>query len=163
MAKDVSFDIVSKVDMQEVDNAINQVNKEISQRYDFKNSKADVKIDGNELKLVADSEFKITSVIDIIQSKMLKRKVSIKNLEYGKLEQSSNGLVRQSINIKQGIEQNTAKSIIKDIKDRKIKVQTQINGDTLRVSGKNIDDLQTTIKMLKEKDYGIELQFINYR
>lgn len=163
MAKDSSFDVVSNVDMQEVDNAINQVRKEISQRYDFKNSNVEVKVEENELKLLADSDFMLTSVIDIIQSKMLKRKVSIQNLEYGKVETASGGLVRQIIKIKQGIDQSVSKVIVKDIKDNKIKVQAQINGDTLRVTGKNKDDLQATIQLLKSKDYGIELQFNNYR
>lgn len=163
MAKDVSFDVVSKVDMQEVDNAINQTKKEISQRYDFKNSKTEVSIEDNDLKITTDNEFMLKNAIDILQSKLIRRQVAIKNLEYGKVEPASGGLVRQIIKIKQGIETEKAKEMVKDIKSSKLKVQTQIMEDQLRVSGKNKDDLQAVIGFLKEKDYNIELQFVNYR
>lgn len=163
MAKDASFDVVSEIDMQEVDNAVNQANKEISQRYDFKNSKSEISIENGDLKVVADDEFKLKSVIDILQSKLIRRKVPIKNLDYGKVEEASGGLVRQIIKIKQGIETEIAKKIVKDIKTLKLKVQAQIMSDQVRVSGKNRDDLQTVIRFLKEKDYGVELQFTNYR
>lgn len=163
MAKDASFDVVSVVNMQEVDNAVNQTNKEISQRYDFKNSKSQVSIEGEELKVIADDDFKLRSVIDILQSKLIRRQVSIKNLEYGKAEEASGGTIRQIIKIKQGIETELAKKIVKDIKNSKIKVQAQIMNDQVRVSGKNRDDLQAVIALLKEQDYNIELQFTNYR
>ncbi len=163
MAKDESFDVVSTVDMQEVDNAVNQVNKEISQRYDFKNSKSDVSTEGNNLKIISDDEYKLTSVIDILKTKLIKRKVSIKNLSYGKVEEASGGLAKQTVEIKQGIETDIAKKIVKDIKNLKIKVQAQIMDDMVRVSGKNRDDLQTVMQHLKEQDYGLELQFTNYR
>lgn len=163
MAKDASFDIVSKVDMQEVDNAINQTNKEISQRYDFKNSKSTVTIEGEDIKVVAEDDFKLRSVIDILQSKLIRRKVAIKNLEYGKVETGSGGLLRQIIKVKQGIETDKGKDIIKDIKNSKIKVQPQYLDNQVRVSGKNRDDLQAVIQLLKDKDYGVELQFTNYR
>jgi len=164
MAKDESFDVVSEVNMQEVDNAVNQTNKEISQRFDFKNSKSEVSIEEDkELKIIADDDFKLKSVIDILQSKLIRRQVSIKNLEYGKVEEASGGTVRQIIKIQQGIETELAKKIVKDIKNLKIKVQAQIMNDQIRVSGKNRDDLQAVIKFLKEEDYNIELQFTNYR
>ncbi|NMA02075.1 MAG: YajQ family cyclic di-GMP-binding protein [Clostridia bacterium] len=163
MAKDASFDIVSKVDMQEVDNAINQTNKEISQRYDFKNSKSTVAIEDGDIKVVADDDYKLRSVIDILQSKLIRRKVAIKNLEYGKVETAGGGLLRQIIKVKQGIESEKGKEIIKDIKNSKIKVQPQYLENQIRVSGKSRDDLQAVIQLLKDKDYGVELQFTNYR
>lgn len=163
MAKDASFDIVSVVNMQEVDNAVNQTNKEISQRYDFKNSKSQVTKEGEELKVLADDDYKLRSVIDILQSKLIRRQVSIKNLEYGKVEEASGAMARQIIKVKQGIETELAKKIVKDIKNSKLKVQAQIMNDQIRVSGKNRDDLQAVIALLKQQDYNIELQFTNYR
>lgn len=163
MAKDASFDVVSEVNMQEVDNAVNQTNKEITQRYDFKNSKSNVSVEGNEIKIIADDDFKLKSVVDILQSKLIRRQVSIKNLEYGKVEEASGGLVRQIVKVKQGIETEIAKKIVKDIKNLKIKVQAQIMNEQVRVSGKKLDDLQVVIQFLKEQDYGLELQFTNYR
>lgn len=163
MAKDSSFDIVSVVDMQEVNNAVNQANKEIAQRYDFKNSKSEITVDEENLKIISDNQYKLESVIDILQTKLIKRNVSIKNLEYGKIEEASGGTVRQIIKIKQGIESEKAKEIVKVIKDTKIKVQAQIMGDQVRVTGKNKDDLQEILHLLKEKDFGIELSFTNYR
>ncbi|KUO49834.1 MAG: hypothetical protein APF76_00900 [Desulfitibacter sp. BRH_c19] len=163
MAKAETFDVVSRVDMQEVDNAINQTNKEIQQRYDFKNSKSIVSLEEDNVKVIADDDFKLRSVIDILQTKLVRRKVPIKNLEYGKAEDASSGTVRQLIKLKQGIESETAKKIVKDIKGMKIKVQAQIMDDQVRVSGKNRDDLQTVIAFLKEQDYKLDLQFTNYR
>ncbi|KJS21500.1 MAG: hypothetical protein VR72_10165 [Clostridiaceae bacterium BRH_c20a] len=165
MAKDESFDVVSEVNMQEVDNAVNQTNKEIKQRFDFKNSKSEVSLeeDKKEIKIIADDDFKLRNVIDILQSKLIRRQVSIKNLEYGKVEEASGGTVRQIIKVQQGIETELAKKIVKDIKNLKIKVQTQIMNDQIRVSGKARDDLQAVIKFLREQEYNIELQFINYR
>lgn len=163
MAGESSFDIVSKVNMQEMDNAVNQSIKEIQQRYDFKNSKTEITLEGQELKVLTDDDFKLKSVIDILQTKMIKRQVAIKNLDYGKVESASGGAVRQTITIKQGLESETAKQIVKDIKGLNLKVQAQIMGDQVRVTGKNKDDLQTVIQTLKNKDYHVELQFINYR
>jgi len=163
MAKDSSYDIVSIVDLQEVNNAVNQANKEISQRYDFKNSKSNVSVEDNNIKVIADDEYKLDSVTDILKTKLIKRKVSIKNLDYGKVDNASGGLVRQNITIKQGIDTEAAKTIVKDIKNLKIKVQAQIMNEQVRVSGKNKDDLQNVIQFLKEQDYGLELQFTNYR
>lgn len=163
MAKDESFDVVSRINMQEVDNAVNQTTKEIQQRYDFKNTKSKVNLEEDSIKIVADSDFKLKSVIDILQTKMLRRKVPIKNLEYGKIEEASGGLVRQSIRLKQGIEAETARKMVKDIKGLKLKVQAQIMDEQVRVSGKNRDDLQAVIAFLKEQNYQLDLQFINYR
>ena len=163
LAKDESFDVVSKVNMQEVDNAINQTNKEIQQRYDFKNSKAAVSLEDDALKVVAEDDFRVKSVIDILQTKLLRRQVPIQNLDYGKLENAGGGTVRQLIKLKQGLEVETAKQIIKDIKGLKLKVQSQIMEDQVRISGKNRDDLQQVIAFLREQDYGQELQFTNYR
>lgn len=163
MAQEYSFDVVSKVDMQEVDNAINQTKKEISQRYDFKSSKSQVTVEKEEIKIIADNEFMLKSVIDILQTKLIRRNVAIKNLEYGKIEQASGGLVRQLIKIKQGIQDDKTKDMVKDIKNLKLKIQSQIMGDQVRITGKNKDDLQEVIKILKQNDYGQDLQFINYR
>lgn len=163
MAKDVSFDIVSKVDMQEVDNAINQTKKEIAQRYDFKGSKTEIDINKNEIKIISDSEFHLQSVIDILQSKMIKRGISIKSLSYGKVENGTSNTIRQIITIIVGIDKEKGKDIIAYIKKLSVKVQAQIMEEQLRVSGKNKDDLQIVIQELKNNDFGLDLQFVNYR
>src|SRR3989304_1603183 len=159
-----SFDIVSKVDEQEVDNAVNQAIKEMSQRYDFKGSKSEIKWEKKEeVTITADDDYKLKAVIDILQTKLAKRGVSLKSLEYGKVEDASGGLKRQVIKILQGIPQDKAKEISKSIKDLKLKVEAQIQGDQLRISGKKVDDLQEAIRSLKEKDLKIALQFVNMR
>ena len=164
MAKEPSFDVVSEVDMQEVNNAINQTVKEITQRFDFKGTKSVVEVEnGNSIKIVTEDDTRMRNIVDILQSKFIKRGVSIKNLEYGKVESAAGGMVRQSIRIKQGIEADVAKKITKDIKESKLKVQTQLQDDQVRVSGKKIDVLQAVIALLKGKDYGVELQFSNFR
>ena len=163
MAKAESFDVVSIVNMQEVDNAINQTNKEIKQRYDFKKSKSEVSVEEEHIKIIADDDFKLKSVIDILETKLVGRKVPIRNLEYGKVEEASGGTVRQLVKLKQGIESETSRKMVKDIKGLKLKVQAQIMDDQVRVSGKNRDDLQAVIGFLKENDYKLALQFINYR
>jgi uncharacterized protein YajQ (UPF0234 family) len=163
MAKDVSFDIVSTVDMQEVDNAVNQATKEIGQRYDFKNSKSKVEIEGESLKILADDDYKLRSIVDIVKDKMIKRKVPIKNLGFEKVEEASGGMLRQIVKIQNGIETEKARAIVKDIKQLGLKVQAQIMELQVRVSGKNRDDLQAVIQALKANDYGVELQFVNYR
>lgn len=159
-----SFDIVSKVDTQEVDNAVNQATKEIQQRYDFKGSKSEIKWDKKEeIIVVGDDDNKLKSVIDILQTKFVKRGVSLKSLEYGKVEEASGGLKRQSIKILQGIAVEKAKEIIRIIKDSKLKVQAQIQDEQIRVSGKSIDDLQGVIQMLKGRDLDLNLQYVNMR
>jgi len=164
MAKENSFDIVSEVALQEVDNAVNQTVKEISQRYDFKGSKAEVElVKDDEIKIIADDEYKLKSVIDILQSKMIKRGVSLKFLDYGKIEPASGGTVRQMITIKRGIPTEKGKEIVAAIKKLKLKVQAQIQDDQVRVSGKDRDELQKVIQAVKEQDFGLELQFTNYR
>ncbi len=164
MAKEPSFDVVSEVDMQEVNNAINQTVKEITQRFDFKGTKSVVEVEnGNSIKIVTEDDTRMRNIVDILQSKFIKRGVSIKNLKYGKVESAAGGMVRQSVRIKQGIEADVAKKITKDIKESKLKVQTQLQDDQIRVSGKKIDDLQAVIALLKGKDYGVELQFSNFR
>jgi len=163
MASEASFDIVSKVDMQELNNAVRQAEKEIETRFDFKGSKSSITIEKDELVVVSDDEYKLKSVIDILQSKMVKRGVPIRNLEYGKIEPAAMGTVRQRIKLKQGIDQEAAKKINTMIRDSKLKVKSQIQGDQIRVSGKSRDDLQAVIRMLKAADVGLELQFTNYR
>jgi len=158
-----SFDIVSKVDMQEVDNAVTQATKEIGQRYDFKGSKSQITQEKDAVKILADDDYKLKAVIDVLQSKFLKRNISIKALQYGKVEPASGGLVRQIITVQQGISKEKGKEIIAAIKDSKIRVQAQIQDDQVRVTGKNRDDLQEAIALLKSKDLDVEMQFTNFR
>jgi uncharacterized protein YajQ (UPF0234 family) len=156
---------VSEVNIQEVKNALDQTMKEINQRFDFKGSKSKVTLEENEtvLVLVSDDDAKLKSVIDILQNKLIKRGVSIQALDYGKVEQALAGTVRQKITITQGIASEKAKDITKAIRDAKFKVQAQIQGDQLRVTSKSRDELQSVIAFLKGKDFGIPLQFTNYR
>ena len=158
-----SFDIVSKVDLQEVDNAVNQTVKEIIQRYDFKGSKSEVTLEKEVVKILADDDFKLKAIVDILQSKFLKRGLSLKALDYGKKETASGGMVRQAITVQQGISKEKGKDINAAIKETKLKVQSQIQDDQVRVTGKSIDDLQEVIRILKGKDLGVELQFVNFR
>ena len=158
-----SFDIVSKVDMQEVDNAINQVKKEITQRYDFKGTKSEIDLKDEAITVLADDDYKLKAIIDILQSKILKRDISLRSLDYGKEEPASGSMIRQVITIKQGIATEKGKEINKIIKEKKLKVQSQIQGDQVRVTGKKIDDLQEVIQLLKGKDLDVDLQFINMR
>jgi uncharacterized protein YajQ (UPF0234 family) len=163
MAKDASFDIVSESDLQEVGNAVNQAQKELETRFDFKGSKSSIEQNGAQITLIADDEFKLDAVIDILKTKLVRREVSLKSLEYGKIEPASQGTVRQVITMKQGIAQDVAKTIIKLIKDSKLKVQASIQGDQVRVTGKSKDDLQAVISLLRGSDLPVELQFVNYR
>lgn len=163
MAKDCSFDVVSEVDIQEVDNAVNQAIKEIGTRYDFRGSKSEISLEGDTIKLIGDDEYKLGAVVDVLKGKMVKRNVSIKNLEFGKVEAASGATVRQLVTIKKGISQENAKKVTKAIKNMKIKVQASIQGDQVRVSGKDKDDLQAVIQMLKNLDVPVELQFTNFR
>ena len=165
MSKESSFDIVSIVEIPEVINAINQAMMEIKQRFDFKGSKSDIKLEEKDKKIVllSDDEHKLKSVIDILQSKLVKRGVSLKALKYDKVEPATGGTVRQVITLQQGIPVEKAKEIVKIIKDTKLKVQAQIQGEQVRVAGKSRDDLQGVIALLRGKDMGIDLQFVNYR
>jgi hypothetical protein len=164
MASDFSFDVVSKLDLQEVENAVNQANKEIQTRFDFKGSVSRMDWDKKEvITLFSDDEQKLKSVIDILQSKLIKRGISLQALDYQKLEPAERATVRQPVKIKQGIESEKAKAIVKTIKDAKLKVQASIQGDQLRVSSKSKDDLQSTITFIRGQDFGVPLQFTNYR
>jgi len=163
MASNCSFDVVSEVDLQEVDNAINQAKKEVAQRYDFKGSKAEIHLDKEEIKIIAEDDFRIKNIVDIIQEKMVKRKVPLKSLDYGKIEPASGAMVKQQVKIQRGIDKEKGKEIVAAIKASKLKVQGQIMDDQVRVTGKNKDDLQQAIQLLKSKDFGVELQFTNFR
>lgn len=163
MAKENSFDIVSKTDYAEVTNALNQTTKEISQRFDFKGSKATVELQGKDLMLSAEDETRLRNMNDILQGKLVKRGVSLKALDYQKIEPAAGGTVRQAVKIQQGIPIEKAKEVVRYIKDEKFKVQASIQGETVRVSGKDRDTLQDVISKLKAKDFGIDMTFDNYR
>jgi len=164
MAKENSFDVVSEVNLQEVDNAVNQAMKEISQRFDFKGSKARLElVEDDEIKVTAEDEYRLQSVIDILQGKMVRRGISLKFLEYGKIEPAAGGTVRQVLAIKRGISKEKGREIVAAVKQMKLKVQAQIQDDQVRVFGKERDDLQKVIQSIKQQDFGIELQFVNYR
>ena len=158
-----SFDIVCKVDMQEVTNALDQARREIDTRYDLKGTRNEVKLEKNDITLTTADDMKLKAVVDILQSKLHKRGIPLKALEYGKVEQASGGALRQKITVQQGIPIEKAREIVRLIKDVKLKVQAAIQEDQVRVTGKNRDDLQKIIALLREKDLGIALQFTNYR
>ena len=163
MAKENSFDIVSKTDYAELTNAIDQTMREVSQRFDFKGSHAKVEQQQKDLLLSAEDETKLRNMNDILQGKLVKRGISLKALDYQKIEPAAGGTVRQSVKIQQGIPIEKAKEVVKFIKDSKVKVQASIQGETVRVSGKDRDTLQDVIAKLKAKDFGIDMQFDNYR
>ena len=163
MAQQNSFDIVSEIDRAEVTNAINQTIKEVRQRFDFKGSSATVAMEANELVLTAEDETKLRNMNDIFQQKLVRRGVPLKALSYGAVEPAAGGTVRQRVQIQQGIPQDKAKEVVKFIKDSKAKVQASIQGDIVRVAGKDRDTLQAVIANLKQKDFGIDMQFSNYR
>ena len=166
MATPASFDITSGVDLQEVDNAVNQAKKEVAQRYDFKGSRAAVDFNKaeNSIMLTADDEFKLTALWEILQTRMVRRGVPTKNLTLGTLERAANDTVRRVISLQQGIPTEAAKSIVQFLKDRKLKkVQAAIQADQVRVSSASKDDLQEAIRLLREHDFGVALQFGNYR
>ena len=160
MAKDSSFDVVSQVDMQEMDNAVNQTKKEIAQRYDFRGSDASIEL---EEKLAAEDEYKLNAIIDILRARMAKRGIPLRCLELGKVEPATKGTVRQTLNILQGIPKEKAKAIIAAVKATKLKVTAQMQDDQVRISGAKKDDLQAVIQTLKAGDFGVDLQFINMR
>ncbi len=165
MADTYSFDIVSDVDMQEVDNALNQARKEIIQRYDFKGSKTSIEMKEKErqIVLISDDDFKMKAVVDILQSKFVKRGISLKALTYGSLEQAAGATVRQTITLQNGIDKENGKLIVKMIKDSKLKVQAQIMDDQVRVSSKSKDDLQSVMALVRGADLKFAIQFKNYR
>lgn len=163
MANDNSFDIVSKIDLQEVDNAVNQAMKEISTRYDFKGSISSVTRDKFAITILADNDYKLKSVIDLFQNKLVKRGIPLKGLSFKKIEQASGSSLRQVVDLQQGIPQEHAKEIVKRIKGMKCKVQASIQGDYVRVNSKSRDDLQSVIAMLKSADLKLAMQFTNFR
>lgn len=165
MAQENSFDIVSKVEIQEVRNAMDQALKEIHQRFDLKDSKPEIKLaEGEkEIQLASSGEYQLEAVREILGQKLVKRGVSLKNVTYGKIEPAAGQSVRQTISLQQGIPTEKAKEIVKLVKESKKKVQASIQGDTVRISGKDRDDLQSIIAVLRAKDLGVELQFTNYR
>jgi uncharacterized protein YajQ (UPF0234 family) len=166
VATQCSFDITSNVDLQEVDNALNQARKEVAQRYDFKGAKASIDFDPKESKLmlVADDEFKVNALWEIVQTRLIRRNVPVKNLSRGTATPSANSTVRQEVTLQQGIPGEKAKDIVKFLKDSKLKkVQASIQGDQLRVTSASRDDLQEAMRLLREQDFGVALQFGNYR
>jgi uncharacterized protein YajQ (UPF0234 family) len=158
-----SFDVVFKVDMQEIDNAVNQTRKEVDQRFDFKGTHNEIDLEKDSIVILAADDYKLTAVVDILRGKLARRNVSPTCLDFGKKEPASHGAMRQRINLLQGIDKDRGKEIVKVIKESKLKVQAQIMEDQVRVSGKKIDDLQEVIQRLKGKDFGIDLQFVNMR
>jgi len=165
MADEHSFDIVSRVDMQEVSNAVQQASKEISQRFDFKGSKSSIELNREkaEITLSADDDYKLKSLTEILKAKLVKRNVSLKALNFGKIEKAAGDTLRQIILLQQGLTPERAKDIVKLIKETKLKVQSEIQKDQIRVRAKKIDDLQSVIKLLKERDLDFHLECINYR
>ncbi|HEV2860126.1 MAG TPA: YajQ family cyclic di-GMP-binding protein [Pyrinomonadaceae bacterium] len=163
MAQQNSFDIVSQVDRSEVRNALDQTMKEVRQRFDFKGSHAEVKVEEDDLVLTAEDETKLRNMNDILQQKLVRRGVPLKALSYGRVEPAAGGTVRQRAAIQQGIPTEKAKEIVKFLKDTKLKVQASIQGDVVRVTGRDRDILQDAIAQLKAKDFGINMQYTNYR
>jgi uncharacterized protein YajQ (UPF0234 family) len=162
---DNSFDVVSKIELPEVSNAIQQALKEIQQRYDLKGSNSTIQLveKDNKILLASADDFKLKAVIEILEQKLIKRKVSLKGLEYGVVTPAAGSTVRQEIKLQQGIDADKARKIVQAIKDSKKKVQVSIQGDLLRVAGKDRDTLQEVMQLLRSGDYGLDLQFINYR
>jgi cyclic-di-GMP-binding protein len=158
-----SFDVVSKVDLQEIDNAVNQTRKEVAQRFDFKGTHNEIDLEEDAIVLLGADDYKLEAVVDILKGKLVRRNVSPKCLDFGKKEPASSGAVRQRIGIVQGVSKEKGKELIKAIKDSKLKVQAQIMEDQVRVTGKQLDDLQEVIQLLKGQDFGVELQFVNMR
>ena len=165
MAADNSFDIVSKVEIQEVKNAIDQATKEVNARFDLKDSHSTIKLDGDEkgLELASADNYKLEAVTQILEQKLIKRGISVKSIEYGKVEQAAGSSVRQKVTLRQGIAVEKAKEIVKLVKDSKNKVQATIQGETVRITGKDRDTLQETIALLKGHEFGIDMQFTNFR
>lgn len=163
MPSDSSFDIVSRVDVQELDNALNQARKEIENRFDFKNSKTSIESDDKKITVISDDEMKMRNVLDIIQSKAVKRGIDIKAFDMGQDEPAANSTVRRVISIHSGIPKDKSKPLMEAIKNLKLKVNAQYQDEQIRVSGKNRDDLQKVVAALKAMEYELPLQFVNYR
>ena len=163
MAKENTFDIVSRVDLQEVKNSVDQALRELRTRFDFKGSKSDIIFDGEEITLIGDDDFKLRSVVEILETRLIKRGINIKALRYGKIEPAAKDTVRQKLNLIQGIDREQSKIITKLVKNSKLKIQISIQGDQVRISGKKRDDLQEVINIIKDHEFDIPLQFVNYR
>jgi uncharacterized protein YajQ (UPF0234 family) len=161
--KDFSFDVVSQVDMQEFRNAVDQAKRELGTRYDFKASKSEIILENDKLRLVADDEFKMQQLKDIVESRFIKRGVDLRQIDYGKLETGAKMTVLHNVTVKQGISQEHAKSLAKQLKDRGLRVSAQIQGDQLRVSGKDKDELQKAIKFIESLPLEYPVEFVNYR
>jgi cyclic-di-GMP-binding protein len=158
-----SFDVVSRIDLQEVDNALNQTRKEVVQRYDLKDAKTEITWDQEAITITSADDFKVKAVVDVLQSKLVRRNVPIKNLAYGNVEPAAGGRARQVITVQQGIDADKAREIVKRVKSSGLKVQSQIMQNEVRVSGKKKDDLQGAIHLLRGEDFGLALQFVNFR
>jgi uncharacterized protein YajQ (UPF0234 family) len=158
-----SFDVVSRVELQEIDNALNQTRKEVAQRYDLKDSKTEIGWDQKQITITSADDFKVKAVVDVLQSKLVRRNVPIKNLDYGKIEPAAGSRARQAITVQQGIDADRARAITKKVKASGLKVQAQILEDQVRVTGKKRDDLQAAIAALRAEDFGVALQFVNFR
>ena len=154
-----SFDVVSQVDLQEVDNAVNQTRKEVSQRYDFKGSDTEIDHEGTEIRITSSDEYKVKAVVEVLQGKAAKRQIALKAFVYGTIEAAAGGRAKQTVTVQQGIAVEKAREIVKAIKDAKLKVQAAIQGEQVRVSGKKKEDLQTVMVLVREKDFGIVVQF----
>jgi uncharacterized protein YajQ (UPF0234 family) len=163
MASENSFDIACKIDLQEIANGLDQARREIETRYDLKDSRKEILLEKTDIVVTAADDMKLKAVVDILQSRLHRRGVPLKALTYGKVEEAAGGLRRQRIALQQGIPVDRAREIVRLIKDTKLKVQASIQADQVRVTGKNRDDLQKIIALLKERDLGIALQFVNYR
>lgn len=163
MATDASFDIVSRIDRQELDNALNQARKEIENRFDFRHSKTSIEADEKKITLVSDDELKMRNVVDVLQSKAIKRGVDVKAFEFGEVEPAAGSTVRQVITLRAGIPKDKSKTLVEKIKSLKLKVNAQYQDEQIRVTGKNKDDLQKVIAALRALDFDLPLQFVNYR
>jgi uncharacterized protein YajQ (UPF0234 family) len=163
LPSEASFDVVSRIDQQELDNALNQARKEIENRFDFKHSKTNIEADDKKITIISDDEMKMRNVIDIVQSKAIKRGIDIKAFDFGTLEPAANSTVRQIVTLRSGIPKDKSKALMEKIKSLKLKVTAQYQDEQVRVSGKNRDDLQKVIAELKAMDFEIPLQFVNYR
>jgi cyclic-di-GMP-binding protein len=163
MAKELSFDVVSQADRSEVRNAVNLAQKELATRYDFKKSVSAISMEGDDLVLVSDDEGKLRSVVDVLEDKLVRRKVPLKALQYGKVDAALGGTVRQRVRVNQGIDEEKARAISKLVRGEFKKVKVSVQGDTLRVSSPKKDELQAVMQLLRDHDFGIPLQFTNYR
>ena len=163
MASESSFDVVSRVDRQELDNALNQTRKEIENRFDFKHTKTSIEFDGKKITLISDDELKMKNVVDVLQSKAVRRGIDIKAFEFGAVEPAAGGTVREVVTLRSGIPKEKSKPLLEKIKSLKLKVNAQYQDDQIRISGKSKDDLQKVIASLKSMEFELPLQFVNYR